>query len=89
MVTQMKKVKLTLSVDEELIKKAKIMSKNKGASISSMFSEYIESKDSDIRDSKISEKVSRWIGTAESEKSYKELRDEKFNDELNNYENIR
>lgn len=84
----MKKIKLTLSIDEELIKKARAISKIKDTSISSMFSEYIESKDSDNHNSKISEKVSRWIGIAKSEKSYKELRDEKFNDELNKYEDI-
>jgi hypothetical protein len=84
----MKKIKLTLSIDEELIKKARAISKINDTSISSMFSEYIESKDSDNHNSKISEKVSRWIGIAKSEKSYKELRDEKFNDELNKYEDI-
>jgi len=82
----MGKTKLTLYVDEEVSQKAKKISKLTGKSISSLVSDFLNNLDLSNHDFKVSEKVSRWQGIASSDKSYKKLRDEVFEEKLKNYE---
>jgi len=70
-VIEMSKTKLTLCVDKKVSDKAKKISRITGKSISNF---------------KISEKVSRWAGIAESDKDYKELRDEVIYGKIKKYE---
>jgi len=82
----MGKTKLTLYVNKEISEKAKKISKITGRSISSLVSEFICKQDINNNNLKISEKVSRWIGVAKSEESYKELRDKTYEEKLKKYE---
>ena len=73
----MAKTKLTLYVEKDISEKAKKLSEISGKSISNIVSDYIYSQDLERNDFKISDKVKRWIGVAETEVKdhYKLLRD--------------
>lgn len=70
-VIKMSKTKLTLYIDKKVRDKAKKISRITGKSIPNF---------------KISEKVSHWVGIAESDKDYKELRDEVIYEKTKKYE---
>ena len=82
----MSKTKLTLYIDKEVIDKAKRMSKIMGKSISNLVTDFINEQYPITQDFKISEKVSKWAGFAQSDKDYKELRDEVMEEKLERYE---
>jgi len=82
----MSKTKLTLYIDTEVIDRAKRMSKIMGKSISGLVTDYINEQYSISNDFKISEKVSKWAGFANSDKGYRQLRDEVIEDKMERYE---
>jgi len=83
------KTKLTLYVDEEISKRAKTISRIRGISISKMFTDMVNRQDIRNDDIRISEKVNRWIGIAESAKDYKSLREEIIKEKQKRYEDLR
>jgi hypothetical protein len=82
------KTKLTLYVEKDISEKAKKLSEISGKSISNIVSDYIYSQDLERNDFKISDKVKRWIGVAETEVKdhYKVLRDKIYDEKLKKYE---
>lgn len=84
----MAKTKLTLYVEKDISEKAKKLSEISGKSISNIVSDYIYSQDLERNDFKISDKVKRWIGVAETEVKdhYKVLRDKIYDEKLKKYE---
>lgn len=82
----MSKTKLTLYVDKEVSDKAKKISRITGKSISKLVTDFFNKHDLESSNFKISEKVSRWAGIAESDKDYKELRDEVIYGKIKKYE---
>ena len=82
----MRKTKLTLYIDKEVIDRAKKMSKIMGKSISNLVTDFVNEQYPVKQDFKISEKVSKWSGFASSDKDYKELRDEVMKDKMDRYE---
>ena len=78
----MRKTKLTLYIDEDVSRKAKKVAQIAGKSISVMVKDYFNQKEAKIVKFKISEPVSKWVGSLETSKSYKELRNEIMNDKI-------
>ena len=81
--------KLTLYVDEEISDLAKKVSRQSGKSVSSLVKDFILAKARKSEKLELPKSVSRWIGAVESEKTYKELREELTGDRLKKYERIR
>lgn len=84
----MAKTKLTLYVEKDISEKAKKLSEISGKSISNIVSDYIYSQDLERNDFKISDKIKKWIGVAETEVKdhYKVLRDKIYDEKLKKYE---
>jgi hypothetical protein len=82
------KTKLTLYVEKDISEKAKKLSEISGKSISNIVSDYIYSQDLERNDFKISDKIKKWIGVAETEVKdhYKVLRDKIYDEKLKKYE---
>lgn len=84
----MAKTKLTLYVDKETSELAKRISAYKGKSISELVSGYFNSEAYKINDPRVSDSVSKWIGVIETDKTFKELKEEILTDKIKKYENI-
>ena len=84
----MTKTKLTLYVDKETSELAKKIAAYKGKSVSELVSGYFTSEAYKINDLGISDSVSKWIGIIETDKTYKELKEEITTEKIKKYENI-
>ncbi|MEI7616930.1 MAG: DUF6364 family protein [Actinomycetota bacterium] len=84
----MTKTKLTLYVDKETSELAKKIAAYKGTSVSELVSGYFTSEACKINDLKISDSIFRWIGVIETNKTYKELKEEIITEKIKKYENI-
>lgn len=84
----MAKTKLTLYVDKETSELAKKISAYRGKSVSELVSGYFNSEAYKINDLRIADSVSKWIGIIETDKTYKELKEEIITDKIEKYENI-
>ena len=84
----MAKTKLTLYVDKETSELAKKIAAYKGKSVSELVSGYFTSEAYKINDLRISDSVSKWIGIIETDKTYKELKEEIITEKVKKYENI-
>lgn len=84
----MAKTKLTLYVEKDISEKAKKLSEISGKSISNIVSDYIYRQDLERNDFKVSDKVKKWIGVADTETKdhYKILRDKTYEEKLKKYE---
>ena len=82
------KTKLTLYVDKETSELAKKIAAYKGKSVSELVSGYFTSEAYKINDLRISDSVSKWIGIIETDKTYKELKEEITTEKIKKYENI-
>ena len=84
----MSKAKLTLYFDEGISKLAHRRAKLSGKSISTLVKEYFVQKEKEIKSAEISDAVAKWIGILNTQKTYKELREEHIISKLKRYENI-
>jgi hypothetical protein len=84
----MVKTKLTLYIDKETVGLAKKISAYRGKSISEMVGSYLNSEANKINDLRVSDKVSKWIGVIETDKTYKELKEEIITEKIKKHENI-
>ena len=84
----MTKTKLTLYVDKETSELAKKIAAYKGKSVSELVSSYFTSEAYKINDLRIADSVSKWIGIIETDKTYKELKEEITTEKIKKYENI-
>ena len=84
----MAKTKLTLYVDKETSELAKKIAAYKGKSVSELVSGYFTSEAYKINDLGISDSVSKWIGIIETDKTYRELKEEITTEKIKKYENI-
>ncbi len=84
----MSKAKLTLYVDKGISKLAHRRAKLTGKSISTLVKEYFIQKENEIKNKDISPDVAKWIGILDTQKTYKELREEQIIFKMRRYENI-
>ena len=84
----MAKTKLTLYVDKETSELAKKIAAYKDKSVSELVSGYFTAEAYKINDLRISDSVSKWIGIIETDKTYKELKEEITTEKIKKYENI-
>jgi len=84
----MSKAKLTLYIDEYTSRLAHRRAKLSGKSISTLVKEYFVQKEKEIKSAEISDAVAKWVGILDTQKTYKELRDEHIISRLRRHENI-
>ena len=84
----MSKAKLTLYIDEYTSRLANRRAKLSGKSISTLVKEYFVQKEKEIKSAEISDAVAKWAGILDTQKTYKELRDEHIISRLRRHENI-
>jgi len=82
------KTKLTLYIDEETSELPKKIVAYRGTSVSELVSSYFTTEAFKIKDLKISDSVSKWLGIIETDKTYKELKEEILTEKIEKYENI-
>lgn len=76
--TRVMTTKLTLTVEKEIIERAKSYAKNTGRSLSEIIENYLDSVTQENNDEKISPKLKKIVGAVKLPKNYdekKELRD--------------
>ncbi|PIQ96583.1 MAG: hypothetical protein COV67_08660 [Nitrospinae bacterium CG11_big_fil_rev_8_21_14_0_20_56_8] len=78
----MKSGKLTLSMDAETTRLARMVARKRGKSISALVKEYIVREARGDRNVDVSPEVAQWIGVIDSPKTYRQLRDERIMDRL-------
>ena len=84
----MSKAKLTLYIDERTSKLAHRRATLSGKSISTLVKEYFDQKEKEMKSAEISDAVAKWVGILDTQKTYKELRDEHIISRLRQHENI-
>lgn len=75
----MRKKKLTLYIDEETSTLAHQVASRAGKSVSAMVKEFFMAK-KEVTVNEVARSVKQWSGTLKTKKTYKELRDEIYND---------
>ena len=84
----MSKSKLTLYIDEYTSRLAHRRAKLSGKSISTLVKEYFDQKEKEMKSAEISDAVAKWVGILDTQKTYKELRDEHIISRLRRHETI-
>ena len=81
----MGKAKLTLYLDEKIIRMAKKIAKLSEKSISALVQSFFLKQAKSIKNSEIDTDIANWIGILDTEKEYKELRDSYIKENIEKY----
>jgi uncharacterized protein YdaU (DUF1376 family) len=84
----MGKAKLTLYMDEKIIHLAKKIAKLSEKSISALVQSFFIKQAKSIENREIDTDIAHWIGIIDTDKEYKELRDNYIKENIEKYENI-
>lgn len=84
----MGKAKLTLYLDEKIIRLAKKIAKLSEKSISALVQSFFLKEAKSIKHCEIDTEITSWIGILDTKKEYRELRDSYIEENIEKYENI-